>query len=342
MSLLLLLAASAIPVAPVQPEKTFSSWTVACDNLRDCAGVGGIEQAGDGSAWVIHFTRRSGADAEVLVEAFPAFQESDPGPVNLRIDGKKTAFGFDSNGGAVGGAESLLAAIAAARTVEVIDKSGKQAGLIPVSGASAALRWVDDRQGRASTVTALVAKGAKPASAVPPPPEAPRITVPPASSAAPKELGAGDIERIKRLSEYCDSDTNPDWVPTYYRLDARSTLALVPCGMDAYQGNSLVLVIDEQGKWTPATIECYEPPYPESAPSDAFILTEADWDPDNRLLLTMARGRGINDCGMGASWAWEGTMFRLARYEALNTCIGAPPGTWLPRWHTANDPLADQ
>jgi len=342
MTLFLLLAASAVPVAPVAPEKTFGSWTIACDNLHNCAGVSLTDGAGDDIAWVVHFTRRNDANAELLVEAFPAFQEIDPGAVTLLVDGKKSGFGFNDNGEAVGGPEKLLAAIAAAKKVEAVDKKGKKVGFVPVNGSSAALRWVDDQQGRAGTVTAIVAKGAKPASAVPAPPAAPRIAMPALSKAAPKKLGKADVAKIKKLSEFCDSEDNPDWVPDYYRLDAGHSVGLIPCGMGAYQGNSMVVVIDEKGKWTPAVIEEYRKPEPEESAFERYALTEADYDEDNRLLLTMARGRGMNDCGMGASWAWDGKMFRLARYEALDVCLGAPPATWLPRWHTANDPLADQ
>ena len=52
-----------------------------------------------------------------------------------------------------------------------------------------------------------------------------------------------------------------------------------------------------------------------------------------------AKGRGLADCGSSASWAWDGKMFRLASYQSLGLCRGAPPGTWLSRWQTANQPL---
>jgi hypothetical protein len=340
--LILAAAAAAIPIAPVPPEKTFGDWTVACDNLRDCAGVSLTETAGDDTAWVVHFTRRSGAGAPVVVEALPAFMESDPGPVTFLIDGKKSAFGTNANREVTGGPEKLLAAIAAAKKVAVVDAKGKNVGFVPVAGSSAALRWVDDQQRRAGTVTALVAKGAKPASAVPPPPAAPRIAVPAASKSPPKKLGKADIAKILKLSDFCDSESGPSHDVGYWRLDAGHTLAIVPCAMGAYQGSALVLVVDNAGRWSPAAIQPYwKNPEPVD-PADGFNLTEADYDPDNRLLLTMAKGRGLADCGLGASWAWDGKVFRLASYEELDVCQGAPPGTWLPRWHTANDPLRDQ
>lgn len=342
--LVLTLAAAAAaqpPLAPVPPEKTFGEWTVACDNLHACGGVSLTESAGDETAWVIHFSRRAGANAEVLAEAAPAFGDGEAGPVTLVLDGKKSAFGFGDNGEAVGAPAAMLAAIAAAKRVDLIDRSGKKKGFVPVKGSSAALRWIDDIQGRAGTVTALVAKGAKPSSAVPAPPAAPRIAGPAPSKVPPTKLAKSDIARIQKQSEFCDN-AGPDSEVAYHRLDAAHTLAIVPCGMGAYQGNSLVVTVDSKGRWSPAVIEQYER-FEDGplTPADYYSLTEADFDVDNRLLLSTARGRGLGDCGMSASWAWDGKVFRLASYQALNVCQGAMPGSWLPRWQTANDPLRD-
>lgn len=89
----------------------------------------------------------------------------------------------------------------------------------------------------------------------------------------------------------------------------------------------------------PAPIE-----FPEQLPEDIdpywqYSITEADYAEEDRLLREWAKGRGLADCGMSASWAWDGNAFRLTSYRSLDECRGAPPGTWLSRWQTANDPL---
>jgi hypothetical protein len=324
-----LAAVTAPPTAPVAPEMTFGSWTVACDNHRDCGGVSLHET--DGSAetrhWVLHFTRRSGADTPVKIEAYPAFQESDPGAVTVRIEGKASAFGFSKEGLVVGAGEKLLTAIAGAHRVELIDSAGKTVGVIPVEGASAAMRFVDDRQGRAGTATALVAKGAKPASAVPAPPLLPRIASPAVPKAQPRTLNRAQLSKLRNLaSDLCQDELPSD--PEFYRLDAAHSLAIVPCIMGAYQGASLIAVVDEKGGWKPAIIERYEKPDGPIDAFEAYALTEPEYDASKRLLYSMAKGHG--------------RMFRLTSYQALNACAGAPPGSWLPRWQTVNDPLVDE
>ena len=101
----------------------------------------------------------------------------------------------------------------------------------------------------------------------------------------------------------------------------------------------MVVVIDEEGQWVPAPIEQPVPPAEDIEVYWQYLLTEADFSIEDRLLSEWAKGRGLADCGMSASWTWDGRMFRLTSYRSLEECRGAPPGTWLSRWQTANDPL---
>jgi hypothetical protein len=331
-----LVAAAAVAVAPTPQPAQFGNWIVACDNARHCEAIGQPREfpaANSGVNWTVHVARGADATASADVEAFPAFEEAVP--VRLRIDGKTSRFAFGANGEALGDAASLLLALAGARKVEAIDASGKVVGTIPVSGASAALRWMDDRQKRVGTVSALIARGSRPASDVPPPPPLPRIAQPPISQAPARTLSATYLREIWQRGD-CDRES-PD-VETY-RLDAAHSVGIVGCIQGAYQGSSLVVVIDETGRWRPAPIE-QPAPLPEGAePYDAYMLTEAEYSDDARMLTMHAKGRGLADCGESASWVWDGKMFRLASYAALEECGGAPPETWLSRWQTANDPL---
>ncbi|HEX6742468.1 MAG TPA: DUF1176 domain-containing protein [Sphingomicrobium sp.] len=334
---MLALIAAALVFAPVPKPAHFGNWIVACDNGRHCEALALPADDGSDSEWTLHVTRDAPGAALPSVEAAPAFE--DPKAVRLRIDGRDTAFGFDRDGRAVGEPRALLAAIAAARKVEIVDAKSKAIATIPVSGASAALRWMDDRQKRAGTVTALIARGARPASDVPPAPPLPRIALPPVSKAPPRKLTAAAARAVRKGTNFCD-DKPFEEVETY-RLDAGHTVAIVPCMQHAYQTSYAVVVIDEAGKWRPAPIEQPEPPDKYWEASDAYVLIEAGYSEDHRLLSMGYKGRGLADCGMGASWAWDGKMFRLASYYALNECRGAPPGTWPSRWQTANDPLKE-
>jgi hypothetical protein len=333
---------TAPPIAPVPPEMSFDGWTVACDNHRDCGGVALGDGDEDGQVWALTFTRRGAAGASARIEGVPAEGADSPGAVSLLIDGKR-GFGFDQGGSLTGGdGLRFLRALSAARKVEVVDAKGSRVGSIPVKGASAAMRYVDDRQRRAGTVTAIVAGGARPAQAVPPQPALPRIATPAAAKAKPRTLTRAQIAKVKAIGQDMCTDDLPDNKPSYYRLDAAHSLAIVPCMLGAYQGASVIAVVDDKGKWQPARIERAEK---LDGPPDSFwtyTVTEAEYDPKTRTLDSYAKGRGLGDCGTLASWVWDGKMFRLSSYQALTVCLGAPPGTVLPRWQTANDPLADQ
>ena len=333
----LLLAAAAL-VAPVPPSATFGNWTVACDNGRHCEAIGLPSADGTETEWVLYMSRGAGNSAAPKITLTPGFESSASGVVHLRIDGKQTSFRFDENGEPVGENAGLLAAVGNGRKVEVLNLANTNVGVVPVAGASAAFRWVDDRQKRVGTVTAIVAKGA--ATTVPMPPALPRIAQPPTSKAPARKLRPADIKAIRAVGDdLCEEDVRD--VSTY-RLDAVHSVGIVSCLMGAYQGASLVVVIDEASKWSPAAFEQPRAPERNADPVDSYLLTEAEYDPQSRLLSMHAKGRGLADCGESASWAWDGKMFRLASFHALDACLGAPPGTWLSRWQTANDPLKDE
>lgn len=334
----LLLGAASLVVAPVPDPGHFGDWIVACDNGRHCEALGLPPEDGDETDWTLYISRDAKPDSRPAIELNPAFGwEGDIRPVGLNIDGRRGEFGFDRAGRPVGEPMALLAAIAKAREVTVTDEQGRALGTLPVNGSSAALRFMDDRQSRSGTVTAIVARGPLPARAVPPPPKLPAIAQPPVSSKPPKRLGQADIAKIQSLADdFCDPERAQ---ASTYRLDANHTVGIVGCLMGAYQGASLVVVIDEKGHWTPAPIEQPRKPDENFEPYDAYFLTEGDFVESERLLWMSAKGRGLADCGSHATWAWDGKMFRLAAYQALDLCRGAPPGTWLSRWQTANDPL---
>lgn len=341
MIVLLFAAAARIMVAPVPKDATFGNWTVACDNARHCEAIGLPSQDADETEGVLYVVRGSAPNAAPRAQ-INSLSEPKFETVHLRIDGRDAPFRFDGDGFVHGDSMELIAAVVAARRIDVVNISGKVVGTIPVTGASAALRWLDEHQKRVGTVTAIVAKGSMPARDVPVPPPLPRIAQPPASKAPPRKLRTADVRAIRALAgDFCDENVKD--VETD-RLDARHSVGIVGCMMGAYQGASLVVVIDETGHWRPAELEQARPIRMVGGkvdPLDFYFLTEAYYDTKTRLLGMAAKGRGLADCGESATWAWDGKMFRLASFQALDQCGGAP-GTWFSRWQTANDPWQDE
>lgn len=195
---LILAAAAAQPQLPV----TFGDWIAGCDNRRDCEAVGlppevyvedAVQVAG------VIFRRNAEASAEPKVEIDVRFFELADYTGEIVADGRKTELSFSKEGDFVGDPRRFAAVLASATSVALVSPAGETVGTFPTRGASAALRWIDDRQQRAGTVTALVARGAKPPSAAPPPPPLPRIAVPPASSRPARTLDPAQVAEIRRL-----------------------------------------------------------------------------------------------------------------------------------------------
>ena len=65
---------------------------------------------------------------------------------------------------------------------------------------------------------------------------------------------------------------------------------------------------------------------------DSF--TNADFDPATATLSQYAKGRGVADCGVSASWRFDGERFVLKAYALLDRCGGVQPGDWIDLWRT--------
>ncbi len=106
---------------------------------------------------------------------------------------------------------------------------------ISLKGAVAALIWVDERQQRLDTLTAMVKRGAKPASAVPAPPPEPvvRAVAPVLQTKLPAKPPAA-VTKVMTADD-CGSDTPGDAAkPTVDRLSATTVLWGAVCMSGAY------------------------------------------------------------------------------------------------------------
>ncbi|MEP0392860.1 MAG: DUF1176 domain-containing protein [Erythrobacter sp.] len=327
-----LAASAAIAVDIPQPEQ-FGDWAISCDNGRYCAAQAAFEDSYDGKAWVISIGRDGKPQAAPSLYLSPAFY-SPEASTRIKIDGRISRFGIDKNGSLIGDPVQFLDALAKAQKAEIIGEDGTVVGGLAVSGASAALRWMDDRQMRVGTVSAIVARGSKPASAVPPLPSLPKINTPEQSAAPPRIIDNAQIATIKAQAN-CSKAYHED---EFFRLDNAHTLGLIACGTGAYQGFSVAILIQENGAWSPAPIEQARPLWEGAKTWSAATITTAHYTPQSHLLNTFVKGRGLGDYGLSASWVWDGEIFRLANYSALDRGRGGPPGDWLPQWQTKNAP----
>jgi Protein of unknown function (DUF1176) len=315
MSMLLALAAAA--AAPQPGElKTFRDWIVGCDNGRVCQAVALIPESEDGEHYLALVLTR-GPEAQAKAELRWTAADGPPRPATLTIDGKAVA---QSAGTAIVIDPALATALAAGGTAEVATTPGGKVGDASLGGLAAAMRYIDDKQNRVGTVTALVAKGT--AKIVPPPPTLPVVALPAADRRPPRTLSVARVTQLigpdVAKCEYSTAKVEPE----AYRLDARTSLVTVvhPCGNGAYNYFSSAFLVDEAGKVRAATFDA-DKPNPKDG--ENLGLVNAGYDPKTRRLSSFIKGRGLGDCGSGQAFAWDGTQFRLAEQTEMGECRGA-------------------
>jgi Protein of unknown function (DUF1176) len=322
-------AASAVSTPKPGELKTFTDWIVGCDNGRACQAVALMpDNDFDGTTMVI----RRGAEALARPNVSISIQKGQAAA--LAVDGKRLSVRLENGDTEIQvdrrHSETLIGEMRLGQRLVVLDAGGREIGAPSLRGLSAALLYMDDQQRRVGTVTAFVRRGSKPASAVPPTPPLPIIVSPKVPKLMPVRLTKADIARATKPLE-CGADKAFVGEPISARLDVRTSLALLPypCGNGAYNLFSFAFLIDNSGKVRIAAFDSN----PGMGPEDDSSLVNADWDEAKRRLTTYAKGRGLGDCGVTQSFAWDGTRFRLAELASMGECRGSVD--YITTWRAA-------
>ena len=172
---------AASSAAMASESRAFRDWIAICDNGNACFAYG----PGRGGYGWVRVAIDPGPDArpEVAAGYWPDGAEAARA-FALTIDGTDYPMTLAAN-------EPVAGEVPAARALDVVRSlaGGNTARIGPdheisLSGAAAALLWIDERQGRVNTVTALRRVGARPASAVRAAPPLSVVTPAPTSSQA--------------------------------------------------------------------------------------------------------------------------------------------------------------
>ena len=310
--------------------KTFGDWAVGCDNVRRCA----MTSLGDdfGTDWpevTMTVTRAPGPDGGFDL-AFDAQEDKSPVPDAVAIDGRRLSLADGLSGAP---AAAIVAAMANAKTLAIL--SGRRTlSTVSLRGAAAALRYIDAEQGRAGTVTAVMAKGDAPASRVPAAAALPvvRMVRP---TGQPATIDTPTLNRLRKQAG-CEMDVpagNPAGTmpPETHALGGGRTLLIVPCSMGAY--NLLSALFVSQGKdWVPIQVDAPIGFAETGAEGDGPVpeLVNSDWK--DGVLTGYAKGRGLGDCGLSQSLVWDGTRLRLTEQSEMRECRGNP--NYLTTWRT--------
>lgn len=337
------------PVAAVPDMREFRDWRAACDNGNACMAWGGSD-----SGW-IRIAIDAGPNAAPTVTA-GSWSLGDvgkaPESLTLKVDGRDYALRAGPRDAAnataaADRAREIIAALPASRSLALA--SGAQTADLPSSGISAALLWIDERQGRLDTTTALLRRGSRPASTVPAAPTLPRVTPAPAVSQAGFEGAANPMEDDPRSLtvpaaiegrqevKACRAENNEylNQAILAARLDASTVLWGIPCGSGAYNATYILYLARPDGTGVRGT------DLPErTRRTEGDIGGQDQWlvnpiyNPQRQTLTVFPRGRGLGDCGTITTWTWSGGRFLLSEERSMGDCWGMSSDLWPTLWRT--------
>jgi hypothetical protein len=326
--------------------RTFGTWTASCNNLGACVVTAAAGDGGD--LLYLRLARDAGASAPPHATIVLAVPDGAKGPFErfrlTAVDGGRKiglapvaseAAKDDPTrvSGDIAPGAATLALIEAIRNAATLDiASGSESGTLDLKGLSAALRFIDDRQGRVGGPTALVAKGMTPVGQVPDPTPPPIVVPAPAGSATAVVKPIVTPALLALATTTCDADVVRAHADLKaWRLAPDRILFAVPCQAGAYNFQSALYFTNALGKPTgPANL-----PQPAPGGDDApNVITNGDFDATTMELSIFAKGRGIGDCGLVATWVWTGTGFALLTASGLDRCPGAFSEDW-PNLYTA-------
>ena len=327
----------AAPPAPARAEtRKFREWLAVCDNGDACAA---FAPAAEGLTGWLRLSRDPGpADRPVIMAGLAAAPDKgDEAPLTLTIDGRvfPTAPVAASDDQIQVGAirqNTLAVADALGSGRRLTLSRGEQTVPISLSGAAAALLWIDERQGRLATTTALAQRGRKPPAAALSAPPLPAVAPAAAVSQArlPRPALPAAFEARPDVRQ-CRSDTrfSPPFQSsvTVDRLSPDVELWGVPCFAGAYNF-SFRYFITGPGGADPRPVA-----FPTSrAPTDEVV--NGRYDPASRTLSAFDKGRGLGDCGVASTWVWAGRAFVLKAEREMRECWGVPADLWPTTWRT--------
>ena len=305
--------ASKTPGAPLAAQaatpvtRTFRDWLVVCDNANRCTALTGS----DGDQGWLKVEIDAGPDARPVVRFGGAgFTGEDAGArPALSVDGRAV----DLNG-------DVVAALGGGRRAAV--SGHDRARPISLSGAAAAFLWIDERQGRLNTSTALIRRGDSAAATVPAAPSRTRIQAVrlPGDGAGQERVLPPALEALDSVKE-CRVDV-PEGRARTWAVGSDQLLWLVPCWRGAYNMGERLFVADAQGRGAHAL------GLPTALKGATPFVVNGDFDPATGTLSSFDKGRGVGDCGYVRNWVWTGRGFALKREAGMEECWGLTPEEW--------------
>jgi len=324
--------------SPTGLRFTHHYWELACDNTGSCraAGYEDDDRDEDGNvkrAISVILTRKAGPGQPVSAKVRIGDYGNQPEKAKLQQTLTLAMKINDKNVGSVEvGGPSLLGDLSELQTAALVSALARRADIrlslaganwrLSDKGAAAVLLKMDEYQGRLGTVGALLKKGARPESSVPPAAAAPVFPAVPAAKPQPGDEHFTHTHSAALLSalretvnenECQNLHSSPAYDPrlTAWRLSDSKMLVSASCILlgDGRQG---YWVINDKPPFAPLLVAKYV------HHADASAVYEID-----------NSGTSI-DCSYSKTWRWDGTQFKLAEYSTTGMCKAQSLGTG---WH---------
>jgi hypothetical protein len=350
-----LLALGIAGSAQAQPGRTapvFDTWLVDCASTGVCFSSSFTRNQ---SVWVdLRIVRDWRADAQPLLRLTTNTVLPQTGTLRFDVDGatieslpieqlREIQAGVTSPAGfrPLGGegfwyptgavTSTLLTALQTGQELTVhMPREGSAETVsvsIPLQGLKSGLLWLDNRQNRTGTASAIVSPGAEP------PVNAPHAL----PILAPEELPA-EVSAIWHANRLCSSidptifaSLNAVRVP----LEDGASLYIVPCGAPtAYNSPYVAIYAGKDG----AARQVHVARMSESGPIATDLIYNARWVPADRQLISYFKGSGVGECGLWNRWVWNGTGLVLLEEASRKTCDNTEPdlSNWSNTWPLKN------
>jgi len=318
-----LLVAAAVAATPEPAElNTFQDWTIGCDNGAACHAVALMPEDWPDDGLTMSVRRGPEAGAQPVL----AFEiGADGNAASVSADGRRLAVRLIGAEGqtrvAPADSAAMIGVLRSAARLQLHSADGKPLGTVSLKGASAALLYMDEKQRRTGTATALVRPGTRAAAGLPPP--LPVVVAHPVSAARPLALNAAGMAALrKRHGCTIDEVGGPDEAESS-ALGPAETLLLLACGSGAYNVSHVPFVLRRGRGGVQAALAEFDVKPGWWAEEGKPVLVNAGWDRESGLLTSFAKGRGLGDCGVTASYAWDGRAFRLVEQAEMGECRGS-------------------
>ncbi|XHA15487.1 DUF1176 domain-containing protein [Citrobacter farmeri] len=336
--LLGLIPARLLWAAPAQ--QAFSDWQVTCNNQNFCVA----RNTGEHGGLVMTLSRSAGAHTDAVLRldlgglTAPS-NEAEIAP-RLLLDGKPlvlspehwriTSWHLMTDDTTT--IAEFLATIQDGKAVTL--QKGNQ--IISLAGLKAALLFIDAQQKRVGSETAWIEKGNDPPLSVPPAPALKGVAV---VNPTPTPLSLDERNDLLDYGNWrmngikCSLDPSRREVRVTALTDDKALL-MIACEAGAYNTIDLAWIVSRKKPLASHAVRL-RLPFNSGAESNDMELMNAMFDEKSRELVTLAKGRGLTDCGIQTRWRFDGQRFRLVRYAEEPSCDGwHGPDAWPTLWIT--------